>query len=235
MKAAALRFPAHGALLFDLDGTLIDTAADLGHAANVARAARGLPPLPLAQYRHHSSGGARALLKVGMNLLPGDADFEPLREILLCHYRENLAVESALFPGMDALLQMLEAQGTRWGVVTNKPGWLTRPLMDALDLSRRAACIISADDAPRAKPHPDTLMLALAQTGLGPDDAWYVGDDPRDIVAAQAAGMRSVVAGWGYVEESPPVTSWGADLIAHSVKDLQSHVASSHTVPSISE
>ena len=207
------------AWLFDLDGTLVDTAPDLGYAANQVRAELGLAPLPLLQYRPAASSGARGLLRIALGLTPEDADFPQRRDSFLAHYRAHLSRSSSLFPGIAAFLLALELRGTRWGVVTNKPGWLTQPLINDLGLGTRAACIISGDSTPNPKPAPDSLLLACEQLQLTPRDCVYVGDDLRDIEAARAAKMRSVAAGWGY-EGSTPLAQWGADYVAPSATDL---------------
>lgn len=212
------------AWLFDLDGTLVDTAPDLGHAANFVRAECGLPPLPLIDYRAAASSGARGLLGVALGLKPEDAEFPPRRDSFLAHYRAHLADHSRPFPGIAEFLLALELKGLRWGVVTNKPGWLTQPLMSALKLHARAACIVSGDDVPAPKPAPDSLQLACTQLGLDPAECIYVGDDLRDIAAARAAGMPSVAAGWGY-EGGTPIAQWGADHYAASVADLSRMLA----------
>lgn len=207
------------AWLFDLDGTLVDTAPDLGHAANHVRAEVGLPPLPLIDYRPAASSGARGLLGVGLGMTPDHAEFPQRRDSFLAHYRANLSKHSKPFPGIAEFLLALDLQGLRWGVVTNKPGWLTQPLMQELNLATRAACVVSGDSTPHPKPSPDPLLLACEQLQLKPRDCVYVGDDLRDIAAARAAKMRSVAAGWGY-EGSTPISEWGADLLAPTVGDL---------------
>lgn len=212
------------AWLFDLDGTLVDTAPDLAHAANFVRAECGLPGLPLAAYRSVASCGARGMLGVALEMLPDHPDFPVRRDSFLAHYRANLSRNSKPFPGIAALLIAIELKGLRWGVVTNKPGWLTQPLMQDLGLAARAACIISGDSTPHPKPAPDPLLLACAQLALKPRDCVYVGDDLRDIEAAKAAKMRSVAAGWGY-EGSTAIAEWDADHLAVNVSDLSALLA----------
>lgn len=211
--------PAARAWLFDLDGTLVDTAPDLGHAANHVRGQCGLPPLPLADYRSSSSAGARGLLRIALGLRPEDADFPARRESFLAHYREHLSAHADCFVGIETFLGALEQRHLPWGVVTNKPGWLTQPLMQDLGLAARAACIVSGDSTPRPKPAPDPLLLACRQLGLEPADCVYVGDDLRDIQAAHAAGMRAIAAGWGY-EGATPLAEWQADVVAPTPADL---------------
>lgn len=209
------------AVLFDLDGTLVDTAPDLGYAANQVRAEAGLAPLPVADYRPVASAGARGLLKVAFGIDPQHPDFGTRRESFLTHYRQHLARESRLFDGMDAALQGLEAAGIRWGVVTNKPQWLTEPLMQELDLARRSAVTLGAVDGLPAKPAPDALLLAARTLGLAPGACIYVGDDRRDITAARAAAMPVLAAGWGYVGWGEPIETWGADAILKSPAELR--------------
>ncbi len=207
------------AWLFDLDGTLVDTAPDLGDAANKVRAECGLPPLPMADYRPAASSGARGLLGIALGLSPDEDEFPVRRDSFLAHYRANLSGSSRPFAGINELLLAVELKGLKWGVVTNKPGWLTLPLMKELRLYERAACVISGDSAPRPKPAPDSLLLACEQISLSPADCVYVGDDARDITAAKAANMRSVAAGWGYAGETE-ISEWGADVISKTVADL---------------
>jgi phosphoglycolate phosphatase len=210
--------------LFDLDGTLVDTAPDLGHAVNEVRAECGLGPLPATQYRTAASGGAGGLLGVGLGITPDHPDFSLRRDSFLAHYRAGVSRHSRPVPGIAELLLALELKGRRWGVVTNKSGFLTQPLLNDLNLGPRAACIVSGDSTPRLKPAPDSLLLACEQLKVAPRDCVYVGDDLRDIDAARAAGMRSVAAGWGY-EGNTPMAEWKADYVAHTVADLHGLLA----------
>ena len=207
-------------VLFDLDGTLVDTAPDLGGAANQVRADLGLPALADALYRPVASAGARGLLKVALDLTPDHPEFPVRRDAFLAYYRARLSQRSAPFPGIAQMLLAQELRGRRWGVVTNKPSFLTDPLMRELSLYDRAACVISADHVPKPKPAPDSLNLALQRTGVAADRTIYVGDDLRDIEAAKSAGMRSIAAGWGYISPGVPIEQWGADVIATTVAEL---------------
>ncbi|HUS24504.1 MAG TPA: phosphoglycolate phosphatase [Candidatus Binatia bacterium] len=207
------------ALLFDLDGTLVDTAPDLGHAANCVRAELGLPPLPEAAYRPVASAGARGLLQVALGMAPGHAGYEARRESFLRHYREHLARASRLFPGMDEVLAALAGRGVRWGVATNKPASLAQPLMEALGLARTCAVLIGGGDVLHLKPAPDSLLRAAATLDLDPARCLYVGDDRRDVDAARAAGMPVVVAGWGYLAGEDP-RGWNADGILAQPRDV---------------
>lgn len=214
-----MKFPVK-CVLFDLDGTLVDTAPDLGFAANCVREELQMEPLPLMAYRPSASAGVRGLLKTALGITPEHPDFPERRDRFLNHYRANLSLHSRLFEGVEDLLKLLEKRGVRWGVVTNKPAWLTQPLMDNLQLTARAACSISGDDVPRPKPAPDSLLKACAQMQLDPDVCIYVGDDKRDIEAGRAAGMKTIAAEWGYLGEGGPIETWMADVIARAPSDL---------------
>lgn len=206
------------AVLFDLDGTLADTAPDLAAAVNRLRIARGLEPTPYEQLRPVASAGARGLVGAAFGVKPGDAEFEPLRDEFLVSYEANLAVESRLFDGVAQLLAHLEQQGIAWGVVTNKAGRYTNPLVPQIGLGH-AGCVISGDTTAHPKPHPEPLFEAARRLGLPPEQCWYVGDDLRDIQAGQAAGMTTVAAAWGYCGHSEPL-SWNADLLAETPLQL---------------
>lgn len=206
-------------VLFDLDGTLVDTAPDLGHAANHVRQTLNLAPLPLADYRPVASAGARGLLGKAIGITPEHPDFDAHRRVFLDRYRAHLADDSRPFDGVPELLTGIESQGRIWGVMTNKPAWLTQSLLAALELDRRARCTVSADEVPRAKPAPDGLLRAAELAGVEADKCIYVGDDLRDIDAARAAGMRSVAAAWGYIGETP-LARWNADLIVDTPAEL---------------
>lgn len=203
-------------VLFDLDGTLVDTAPDLAYAANQVRAEQNLPPLPLGDYRTSASGGARGMLKVALGIAPDHPDYPARKHSFLHHYRTHLAHDSHLFPGVADLLIRLQHSGIRWGIVTNKIGALTQPLVEALDLRRQASCVICGDCTPNPKPAPDPLLLAAERCGCKVGDCIYVGDDLRDIQAGAAAGMRTVAAAWGYLGQHPNPHDWQA----HTVIDL---------------
>jgi len=210
------------AVLFDLDGTLVDTAPDLGHAANLVRAEAGMIALPIAEYRPVASAGARGLLQVAFGIDPEHADYAAKRESFLQHYRKHLSRESRLFPGIEQALGAFERGAIAWGVVTNKPQWLTEPLMQDLNLASRAAVTVGAMEGLKPKPAPDSLLRACASLGIKAADGVYVGDDRRDVTAARAAGMPVLAAGWGYVGYGEPIESWGADAILHTPADLLS-------------
>lgn len=198
------------AILFDLDGTLADTAPDLGRALNLQRERHGLPPLPDVTIRPYASHGSRGLLGVGFGLVPEDAAFAAMRDEYLALYDEVFCERPALFGGMAEVLATIEGKGLPWGVVTNKPRRFTVPLMAALGLKGRAASIVSGDDCERPKPHPDTLLLASRQAEVDPASCWYVGDAERDIIAGRAAGMHTLVATYGYLSEEDRPETWQA-------------------------
>ena len=208
------------AVLFDLDGTLADTAADLGAVLNRLRSEAGQAPLPAATIRPHVSKGVRGLLGIGFALVPGDDGYVELHQRFLAYYGDSLCVATTLFAGVPGLLASLEAEGIKWGVVTNKTSRYTLPVMAALGLGRRAACIVSGDSSPRPKPAADPLLLACTLAGTLPACCLYVGDDLRDMQAARAAGMGAIAAAWGYLGDDLPLESWGADAIIHSPGEL---------------
>ena len=198
-------------ILFDLDGTLADTAPDLALALNMQRERHGLQPLSLEAIRPHASHGSRGLLAVGFGLAPEDTDFAAMRDEYLSLYDEVFTWAPQLFDEMDALLSGIEARGKAWGVVTNKPRRFSAPLMQALNLHQRAACLVCGDDVVKAKPAPDSLLRACGLVGRAPADCVYVGDAERDIVAGRAAGMRTVLALYGYIAASDAPETWAAD------------------------
>ncbi len=199
------------AVLFDLDGTLVDTAPDLGYALNLQRAQHGLAPLPDSVIRPYASHGSRGLLEIGFALKPDDANFNVMRDEYLACYDQVLTRQPQLFDGMSALLTSLEANHIAWGIVTNKPRRFTTPIVDALHLAQRAACVISGDDAPQPKPSPQTLFMACERMQIAPKHVLYIGDAERDIQAGRAAGMRTLVALFGYLGAADQPETWGAD------------------------
>jgi len=208
------------AVLFDLDGTLVDSAPDLAGAGNDLRERRGLPPLPPTDYRPFTGTGARGMLAIALGSRPEHADFETLKDEYLDTYARRLTRRSRVFDDMLPVLTALESRGTAWGVVTNKHSRFATPLMSGLGLDRRCAVLVCGDSAPRAKPHPDPLLLAASQLGIAPAACIYVGDDLRDIQAGQAAGMTTISAAWGYLGDGAPIEHWGADHLAQSPSDL---------------
>lgn len=208
------------AMLFDLDGTLADTAADLCAPANRMRADRGLPALPVSELGKHASSGARGILGCALGITPDDAQYESLRQEFLRGYEQALVVHTALFAGMAQVLSALEAHQIHWGVVSNKTEKYVVPILREMALLDRSACAIGGDTAARAKPHPDPLILAATQLGVAPERCIYVGDDLRDIQAGSAAGMATVAAAYGYCGDEFPPAQWGADWLVNSPLDL---------------
>jgi phosphoglycolate phosphatase len=196
------------AVLFDLDGTLLDTAPDMVGALNRLRIEEGREPLPFDAVRACVSHGALRLTRVGFPDAEG-AEFERLRLRFLQVYADNLAHGTQLFPGLDAVLRRFEADGLPWGVVTNKPAWLTDPLLEQLGLAQRACCVVSGDTVTERKPHPLPLLHAAALTGVDPRCCVYVGDAERDIIAGRAAGMQTIVAAYGYLGAEDDPAAWG--------------------------
>jgi phosphoglycolate phosphatase len=200
------------AVLFDLDGTLIDSAPDLGAAADKMRTDRGLSSLPYALYRPMAGAGARGMLKIAFDMTPEHADFMAMREEFFANYESAMTVRTYAFDGVSDLIVGLQNRGLPWGVVTNKMARFTDPLTQTMPLFASAAAIVSGDTTPHPKPHPEPMFEAARRLGLPPEVCLYVGDDERDIVAGRAAGMRTVAANYGYLGEKTDITSWGADL-----------------------
>jgi phosphoglycolate phosphatase len=210
MHEGAPRPLAVRAVLFDLDGTLADTAGDLAAALNRVRRDRGLDPVPVAQLRAHASAGARGLLHAGMNVAADDPQYLPLRDAFLLHYEQCLAETTRLFSGVGKLLDQIEARGFRWGIVTNKATRFTRPVVAALKLDARAGAVVSGDTTAHAKPHPEPLLHAARTLSVPPGECVYVGDDLRDVLAGNAAGMSTLIARWGYLGVNEPHEQWPA-------------------------
>ncbi len=211
------------AVLLDLDGTLVDTAPDMGGALNKLLREERLDPLPLESIRPYVSQGGLVLTRLGFGERVPESAIEPLRQRFLDHYRAIVADDSALFDGFDAVLDALEARGVAWGVVTNKPEWLTQPLLEALGLATRAAVVIGGDTLARRKPDPLPLVSAAERIGVACADCVYVGDDERDIVAGRAAGMKTLAAAWGYIEPGVDLADWRADGIVATPGELLEH------------
>jgi 2-phosphoglycolate phosphatase len=212
--------PAPRAILFDLDGTLADTAPDLAAAVNFLRTQRGLEPTPYAVLRPTASAGARGMIGAAFGLQPADDGFEELRVQWFERYQSAMAVESTLFEGVVELLAGISAAGMSWGVVTNKPSRFTDPLMPQIGLAH-AGCIVSGDTTGFSKPHPAPLLEGARRLDVAPEHCWYVGDDLRDIEAGRAAGMVTVACAWGYCGALDPL-HWGADYLLESPIDLLS-------------
>lgn len=206
------------AILFDLDGTLADTAPDLAAAVNLLRQVRGLDPTPYALLRPTASAGARGMIGAAFGLTPADAGYEALRLEWFDNYQAAMAVHSTPFDGVNALLDGLTEAGIAWGIVTNKPARFTDPLVPQIGLAH-AGCVISGDTMAHAKPHPAPLLEGARRLGIAPEQCWYVGDDLRDIEAGHAAGMVTVACAWGYCGAIEPA-NWGADHLLAEPLDL---------------
>ncbi|MBA4283966.1 MAG: phosphoglycolate phosphatase [Xanthomonadaceae bacterium] len=211
---------ATSCVLFDLDGTLVDSAPDLGYAANLVRESLGMAHLPLADYRPQASNGARGLLKVALNIAMDHPDYEARKALFLRFYEANLTTHSRLFDGVAEMLAALDAAGVPWGIVTNKAGWLAQPVVEQLGFAASCRTLIAGDSTPHPKPAPDGLLLAARRVGVDPNACVYVGDDVRDVVAGRAAGMRTVAAGWGYLGTEPDLEKWQADDIVAMPAEL---------------
>jgi len=207
-------------LLFDLDGTLVDSAPDLAGAANDLRAVHGLAPLPYETLRPMVGAGARGMVGVAFGVPPEDPRFDGLRDAFLARYAERLLDSSRVFDGVGQVLDRLDAAGLRWGIVTNKAMRFTAPLVTGLGLAERAAVLIAGDTTPHAKPHPAPLLEAARRLDVVPAACAYVGDDHRDMVAGRAAGMVTLAAAWGYLGQGEPLADWGADHVLSSPGQL---------------
>jgi N-acetyl-D-muramate 6-phosphate phosphatase len=212
------QMPAPRAILFDLDGTLADTAPDLAAAVNWLRTERGLDPTPYSILRPTASAGARGMIGAAFGLAPGDDGYEELRLAWFDRYQSAMAVHSTLFEGIGGLLDGIAAAGMKWGIVTNKPARFTDPLVPQIGLSH-AGCIVSGDTTGFAKPHPAPLLEGARRLCIAPGQCWYVGDDQRDVEAGRAAGMITVACAWGYCGTIDPAT-WGADFLLDTPTDL---------------
>ena len=216
--------PAVRGVLFDLDGTLLDSAPDLGAAANRMRTARGLPALPLAEYRSSAGAGARGMLAVALGAMPHSDNYVALCEEFFAAYQSGLTDDTHPFDGIAPLIDALLQRGTPWGVVTNKAMRFTDPLVRSLPLFASAAAVVSGDTTPHAKPHPEPLFEAARRLAIGAAECVYIGDDQRDITAGRAAGMRTVAAAYGYLTSPTDADGWGADAVVHSTADLLRHL-----------
>lgn len=212
--------PQPSAVLFDLDGTLIDTAPDFIRCLNLLRQQHSLAALPAEHIRRSVSNGARAMVRVGFGLEPEHEGYLEKHTAFLDLYEAGVADETTLFEGMDQLLKTLEAKAIPWGIVTNKPVRFAAPLIVALGLAERCATLICPDHVAERKPHPEALFLACQRIGADPARAVYVGDHERDIEAGRNAGMRTIAVRYGYIEQPESVDLWQADVIADTVADL---------------
>ncbi len=208
------------AVFFDLDGTLADTAADLYAALCQLCSEEQQTPPPFADFRRIVSQGSPAMLEMGFQIGPKDTIYEELRDRLLTYYHQDIASHTSLFPETDEVLTALAAAGIQWGIVTNKPGWLTDALMKEMGFGADAVCVISGDTLVRRKPDPDQLMMACEAAQCTPRDAVYVGDARSDVVAGKAAGVRTAAASFGYIPPHEDPNSWGADRVIASPLEL---------------
>ncbi|MBX9870676.1 MAG: HAD-IA family hydrolase [Burkholderiaceae bacterium] len=215
-----MRFSGIEAVLFDLDGTLIDSAPDLGAAADQMRTDRGLPPLPLEQYRPMAGAGARGMIGVAFGLTPEDPGYNELREEFMANYERCMTARTYAFAGIPELIDQLMQRELVWGVVTNKIERFTLPLTGAMPLFATAGAIVGGDTTPHPKPHPAPLFEAARRLGMEPQRCLYVGDDERDIVAGLAAGMGTVAATYGYLGAKGDVSAWGAHASINSPTEL---------------
>ena len=211
-------------VLFDLGGTLVDTAPDLAHALNLQLIKHAKPPLAYENIRPFASHGSRGLIGLGFDITPKDDNFITMRDEYLNIYERVFTRSPVLLPGIADLLQAIENKGLKWGIVTNKPRRFTIGLIECmgLNLENRAACIVCGDDAPQPKPSPATLLMACAQVGVKPENCAYLGDAERDVIAGNAAGMKTVVALFGYIDKADKPAEWGADVMIKTPADLLS-------------
>lgn len=208
------------AVLFDLDGTLIDSAPDLGAAVDKMRLDRGLPSLPLAHYRHMAGAGARGMLAIAFGMTPDHPEFDAMKEEFFVNYENCMTERTRIFEGVPDMVAALLAQGLSWGVVTNKSSRFTDPLTAALPLFSTARAIVSGNTTAHAKPHPEPLFEAARRLSVDPAHCVYVGDDERDIVAGQAAGMATVAATYGYLGQETDISRWNAHFYVDSPIEL---------------
>lgn len=207
-------------VLFDLDGTLLDTAPDFIFVLNAMLTDRGRTPLPAEVIRAVVSNGARALVALAFGGEPGEEEFEALNVELRERYSRHLAVHTHVFPGLDNVLQKIEAAGIPWGIVTNKPSLYTLPILDALGLRARCASVVCPDQVTHTKPHPEPMLKAAAEMRVAAGECIYVGDHERDIAAGRNAGMATVIAGWGYIGADENPRHWNADFSVDSTREL---------------
>ncbi|MGY8815038.1 MAG: HAD family hydrolase [Gammaproteobacteria bacterium] len=209
-------------ILFDLDGTLVDTAPDMAHAINLVRQEYDMSPLDYSLIRPVVSLGATAMINTGFNITNSDPQFETIRQKFLDKYSENIFYKTKFFDGMEVVLDALEKHALQWGIVTNKPSWLTTPLMEKMQLNIRAGCIVSGDTLAVSKPNPEPLLYACKLLNCSPADTVYVGDAKRDIEAGQRAKMQTILAGYGYIEADTVIDDWKATATINNPLDLLS-------------
>ena len=211
-------------VLFDLDGTLIDTAPDMAAALDKLCAEEEQTILPFDTVRPIVSNGSVALVELAFGKNIDDQRLQHLKDRYLKIYQQDLAVDSQLFDGIQEVFDYLARHDMNWGVVTNKPGWLTLPLMKALALDHQAACIVSGDSTQNRKPHPEPMHHACELAGSNPEECIYIGDARRDIEAGNNAGMKTLIAKYGYIKEQENTDSWGADALIHEPEEILKHL-----------
>ena len=217
---ASLRGQRVCAVLFDLDGTLIDSAPDLALAGNVLREARGLMPIDSTVYRPYAGSGARGVLRVALSATPEQQEYEKLREEFFAAYQRHLLSQTKCFPEVEELLNGLVELDISWGIVTNKASRFTCPTIAAFNVLQQAKTVICGDTTPHIKPHPAPLLAAMVEARFVPEHTVYVGDDVRDIQAGRAAGVRTVAAAYGYLGSEADPQRWGADAVVYSPLEL---------------
>jgi N-acetyl-D-muramate 6-phosphate phosphatase len=208
------------AVLFDLDGTLVDSAPDLAGAANELRAEHGLPELAFELLRPMVGAGARGMVGTAFGVRPGEPNFDSLRDAFLARYAERLLQHTRVFDALQPVLSAIELAGLRWGIVTNKAMRFTEPIVAGLALHARIAALVAGDTTAHSKPHPAPLLEAARQMALAPQRCVYVGDDERDVLAGRAAGMATLAAAWGYLGQGAAVHEWGADRVLTEPEEL---------------
>ncbi len=211
-------------VLFDLDGTLVDSAPDLAASANELRRRRGLPPLPYRALREVCGSGARGLIWAALRLSPGCPNFEATKTEFLTHYADHLTDHLTVFPGIHEMAEAFALKGISWGIVTNKVTPLARPVCEAAGFIPSIRCLVGGDMVPTPKPAPLSLQLAMRTAGFGPQETIYVGDDARDTMAAHAAGLPAVAACWGYTGGGADIRKWGSDFYAQTPLEILSAV-----------
>ncbi|MEM7196123.1 MAG: phosphoglycolate phosphatase [Pseudomonadota bacterium] len=211
-------------VLFDLDGTLLDTAPDLAGALNAVLIDEGRLPSEIDVWRPYVSQGAMALVCAGFGITPESSDAKRLWRKLLDHYAQHLCEQTRFFDGIEELLDLLSARNTPWGIVTNKPEFLTTPLLHQLGLHRRSAVTVCGDTLEFKKPHPAPLLFAAEKVGILPASTVFVGDDRRDIEAGRAAEMKTIAAGYGYIGPDESAADWGADVVVDRACEIKLHL-----------
>lgn len=211
-------------ILFDLDGTLVDTAPDMAHSLNLLLEEQGKASLPHDVIRPHVSNGSEALVKLGFGDQLANERLDELKQRYLQIYQDNIHIHSSLFDGMETLLREIEAAGKKWGVVTNKPSWLTEPLLQSMGLAERSACMVSGDTTEQRKPHPQPMYHACELIGVPSTECVYIGDAQRDVEAGNNANMKTIIASYGYIGDWEDINSWGANAVIDTPAEISQHI-----------